>query len=105
MMPTKFQADVKTGADKCAVRTTELTSNAGCLIFHFTVPRARSPFRVLVTSRLTVVRLEETANIQTIHANLVRVIERKNGKVYQLAEVDSYRKRQPCHQHLNCFLP
>ena len=40
------------------------------LIFHFLIPR--SPFLLLVTSRLTVVRLEETANIQTIQANFVR---------------------------------
>lgn len=52
-------------------------------IFHFLVPRSLfpvpcSPFLVLVTSRLTVVRLEETANIQTIQANFVRVNEIKN---------------------------
>ena len=40
------------------------------LIFHFLIPR--SPFLLLVASRLTVVRLEETANIQTIQANFVR---------------------------------
>ena len=83
----------------------------GCLIFHFIVPR--SPFLVLVTSRLTVVRLEETSNIQTIHANFVRVIAgKKKTKVYQLTEVDSYRKRQPAgapnenivKKHLNIAL-
>ena len=31
----KSQADVKTGADKCAVRTTELTSRAGLSHFSF----------------------------------------------------------------------
>ena len=45
------------------------------LIFHFLI--SRSPFLLLLTSRLTVVRLEETANIQTIQANFVRVNERK----------------------------
>ena len=45
------------------------------LIFHFLVPRF--PFLVLVTSRLTVVRVEEAANIQTIQAIFVRVNERK----------------------------
>ena len=72
------------------------------LIFHFPVPR--SPFLVLVTFRLTVVRFEEAANIQTIQANFVRVNERKKTKVYLLGDVHSYRKRQPGHQHLNCFL-
>ena len=47
------------------------------LIFHFPVLRARFPFLVLVTFRLTVVRLEEAANIQTIQASFVKVNEIK----------------------------
>ena len=46
-------------------------------IFQFPVLRARFPFLVLVTFRLTVVRLEEAANIQTIQASFVKVNEIK----------------------------
>ena len=73
---TKFQVDVKAGADWVRSQGHWVNVRPGCLIFHFIVPCARS--LVLVTSPLTVVRLEETTNIQTIHANFVRVNEKKN---------------------------